>query len=195
MKRFYPNPNHPLLYKQEAPPPQVLFIPHINHLLRNQPSDSSECIPRKEHFLSLILTIYSLSRLRSIGSLFAWLRYDQLDAVDSYTTRLHNGHMWVQFSVHAFVGLPQNLRHTVIAISLKVLGGDGDGSRSGRGSSGDGSGSGDASGGRPVQRTFRISLRYPFGSVRVGLLRKVATEDGEVSKKIWIEPNGEVSLL
>ncbi|MED6133863.1 Mitochondrial intermediate peptidase [Stylosanthes scabra] len=26
--------------------------------------------PRKEHFLSLILTVYSLSRLRSIGSLF-----------------------------------------------------------------------------------------------------------------------------
>ncbi|MED6179807.1 hypothetical protein PIB30_004452 [Stylosanthes scabra] len=47
-------------------------------------------------------------------------------------------------------------------------GGDGDGSRSGggggNGSGADGSGSGDASGGRPVQRTFTISLRYPFGS-------------------------------
>ncbi|MED6156507.1 hypothetical protein PIB30_014904 [Stylosanthes scabra] len=70
MRRSHLNLNYPLLYKQWAAPPQVLFIPHINHLLRNQPSDSSECFPRKEHILSLILTVYSLSRLRSIGSLF-----------------------------------------------------------------------------------------------------------------------------
>ncbi|MED6148060.1 hypothetical protein PIB30_049582 [Stylosanthes scabra] len=46
----------------------ILLTEDLKVALR--PSDSSECFPRKEHPLSLILTVYSLSRLRSIGSLF-----------------------------------------------------------------------------------------------------------------------------
>ncbi|MED6148637.1 hypothetical protein PIB30_054854 [Stylosanthes scabra] len=52
MKRSHPNLNHPLLYKQGATPPQVLFSHHIDHLFRNQLSDSSECFP-SEGTLSL----------------------------------------------------------------------------------------------------------------------------------------------
>ncbi|MED6107907.1 hypothetical protein PIB30_018555 [Stylosanthes scabra] len=70
MKRSHPNLNHSLLYKQGALPPQVLLSHHINHLLRIQPSDSSECFPSEGILSLLILTVYSLSRLRSIGSLF-----------------------------------------------------------------------------------------------------------------------------
>ncbi|MED6204415.1 hypothetical protein PIB30_009159 [Stylosanthes scabra] len=36
----------------------------------SSPRTLSSASPRKEHFLSLILVVYSLSRLRSIGSLF-----------------------------------------------------------------------------------------------------------------------------
>ncbi|MED6169376.1 hypothetical protein PIB30_020852 [Stylosanthes scabra] len=95
MKRSHPNLNHPLLYKQGAKPPQgthslnpnlpyysrifitlilgilVLLSHHIDHLLRIKPSDSSVRFPSEETLsLSLILIVYSLSRLRSIGSLF-----------------------------------------------------------------------------------------------------------------------------
>ncbi|MED6121597.1 hypothetical protein PIB30_031702 [Stylosanthes scabra] len=41
-----------------------------NYSSKKNPRTLPSASPRKKHFLSLILIVYSLSRLRSIGSLF-----------------------------------------------------------------------------------------------------------------------------
>ncbi|MED6173766.1 hypothetical protein PIB30_062722 [Stylosanthes scabra] len=70
MRRSHPNLNHPQLYKLGEAPPKCYSLITSTTFFGFSPRTLLSASPRKEHFLSLILIVYSLSRLRSIGSLF-----------------------------------------------------------------------------------------------------------------------------